>query len=110
MILQVAFEEISADFEMDISCRDQTLPLEFEETSAEFDMDFGEIQEVTSGEIDVYMGAHTVTPSDNQTVLGTENKLVRENITVHAIPFFSVGNTSGGNTVYIGSEKEIELS
>jgi hypothetical protein len=34
----------------------------------------------------------------------TKEKYMKDDVTVNPIPFFSVGNNSGGNTVYIGNE------
>ena len=60
--------------------------------------------------VEHYTGDYEVVPSPESVVLPTEKKYMDEDITVHAIPFFSVGNNAGGNTVYIGSEKEITIT
>ena len=53
---------------------------------------------------DAYTGKYTVTPSRNTQVLETQNKLLKENITIVEIPYAEVNNTSGGNTFYIARE------
>lgn len=55
-----------------------------------------------------YEGAYEVTPTVEGFTLPTAKKVMNEDLTVKEIPFFNVGNTSGGSTVYIGAE--IELS
>lgn len=60
--------------------------------------------------VEHYTGNYEVVPSPESVVLPTEKKYLNSDVTVHAIPFFSVGNNAGGNTVYIGSEKEITMT
>lgn len=57
-----------------------------------------------------YEGAYTITPSVRETVLPTARRLMREDLTVRAIPFIDVTNPSGGSTIYIGEEIEINGS
>lgn len=56
----------------------------------------------TSGQ--VYDGSYDITPTVDGLTVETKDKYMLEDVDVNPIPFFSVGNTSGGNTVYIGSE------
>lgn len=51
-----------------------------------------------------YVGSYEVMPTVKVQRLGTENKLMQQDVTVHAIPYYDVSNTAGGNTIYIGSE------
>lgn len=51
-----------------------------------------------------YEGSYEVTPSVEGLTVETKDKYMKDDMTVHPIPFFSVGNNSGGNTVFIGSE------
>ena len=51
-----------------------------------------------------YEGEYTVTPKTTEQTLLTANKLLRKDVFIKEIPYFEVGNNSGGNTVYIGSE------
>ena len=51
-----------------------------------------------------YEGEYEITPTVDGQTMATKNKYMKEDVDIHPIPFFSVGNTSGGNTVYIGSE------
>ena len=68
------------------------------------DVVFGKIQ--ISGNLSIYNGNYTVTPSVEEQTLKTANKKMLEDVTVKKIPFYETSNLSGGNTVYIGSEVE----
>ena len=58
-----------------------------------------------------YDGDYEVTPKiDEATVLPTAQKLLARDVTVHKIPYYEMDNASGGTTVYIGSEKVLQLS
>lgn len=51
-----------------------------------------------------YQGAYRVTPKIVEQKMETSGKFLRDDVTVESIPFFNVGNSSGGSTVYIGNE------
>ena len=51
-----------------------------------------------------YTGPTTVTPSGSVQTLPTAHKYLAQDITVREIKRWSVGNTSGGKTVFIGEE------
>ena len=51
-----------------------------------------------------YEGSYEVIPMVDGQIMETKEKYMKDDVTVHPIPYFSVGNNSGGNTVYIGSE------
>ena len=51
-----------------------------------------------------YTGPTTVTPSGSAQTLPTAHKYLAQDITVREIKRWSVGNTSGGTTVFIGEE------
>ena len=51
-----------------------------------------------------YEGSYEVIPMVDGQTMETKEKYMKDDVTVHPIPYFSVGNNSGGNTVYIGSE------
>lgn len=81
------------------------LDVEFYEDSLEIDVDFGEITQVTEcigGE--EYEGDYTVTPKITQQTLPTKEKVMKEDVTIFAIPYFDVTNSSGGQTIYIANE------
>lgn len=51
-----------------------------------------------------YTGPTTVTPSGSAQTLPTAHKYLAQDITVREIKRWSVGNPSGGTTVFIGEE------
>lgn len=54
-------------------------------------------------DLDIYDGDYIVTPkASEQTVLQTRAKAMIDDVTVLEIPYTSVSNLSGGNTVTIG--------
>ena len=56
----------------------------------------------------VYTGSYDVTPTVDGQTIETAQMLMSDDLTVNAIPFYEVGNNSGGNTVYIADEIEVE--
>lgn len=58
-------------------------------------------------DFDYYKGSYDVTPKVDQQSLPTKEKLMAENIRIRAIPYYDVGNATGGSTVYIGTLEEL---
>lgn len=66
-------------------------------------VDIGDVKFVTQIS-QTYEGDYRVTPKANEEiVLQTKDKLMRENVTVEKVPFFDVSNDFG-TTIYIASE------
>lgn len=68
-----------------------------------FKVSMGEVHKVTEyigGEI--YTGEYTVRPEVDQQTLPTATKLMRDDLTVLAIPRHEVDNAAGGQTCIIG--------
>lgn len=55
-------------------------------------------------DVEPYEGEYSITPKVDAQKMQTMGKLMINDVTIKAIPFFNVSNTSGGNTVYIGNE------
>lgn len=51
-----------------------------------------------------YAGTYEVIPKITEQILETQDKRMAKNVTIREIPFYEVGNSSGGNTIYIGNE------
>lgn len=51
-----------------------------------------------------YEGDYIVTPKVDQQKLDTKDAIMRDDVTILAIPYFETSNNSGGNTVYIAKE------
>ena len=56
-----------------------------------------------SGAEDSYDDGYIVTPRVHAQTLNTKNKLMKDNVSVLAIPYYETSNLSG-KTVYIGGE------
>ena len=59
---------------------------------------------VYAGGTDPYEGPYSVTPKVDAQSLETRDKYMKNDVTIKAIPYYNVSNTSGGSTVYIGKE------
>lgn len=79
------------------------------ETTSLMEVDFGTLQKVSGEDVDPYLGDYIVTPTVNGFTLPTQQKLMTNDLTINKIPYYQVGNNSGGTTVYIGSTKEISI-
>ena len=70
-------------------------------------LEIGTAITVTQLEGDMYTGPYTVTPqADEVQTLETRAKTMEDDVTVLAIPYYQTGNLYG-DTVYIGSEVEL---
>lgn len=67
------------------------------------DGNFGVVHVVKDYDADPYTGPYEVTPTVEGEVLPTAQKLMKEDLTIKAIPVYVVSNTAGGNTVYIAT-------
>lgn len=76
--------------------------------STQLDAAFADYQQVTlQKEADPYTGDYEVTPAVESQTLPTAQKLMEQDMTIKAIPYFETSNDFDGKTVYIGSEVEI---
>lgn len=57
--------------------------------------------------IETYEGAYEVVPSNKEQKLLTQNKKMKDDVTVREIPVFVAENLGGGNTVYIADKTEV---
>lgn len=65
---------------------------------------FKTVEGGASGKLPYYKGEYEITPKVTEQILETKNKSMKEDITVFQIPYSSVINPSGGQTVTIGLE------
>ena len=54
----------------------------------------------------IYEGDSTVIPTVEEQTMKTRGKVMREDVTIRAIPIYEVSNAAGGATIYIASEVE----
>ena len=101
MIIDVRFEEIDASFTTLFEENDMSFVASFEKNDMVFDASFGEIIKVYD-DVPQYEGVYEVTPKVSEQSLPTAQKFLARDVTIEKIPYFEVGNTSGGTTVTIG--------
>lgn len=90
-------------FKVSVSKTDQAFAVSVLNNAKAFEAGFEDFQ-VVAPDAEVYEGSYIVTPSTKEQVLRTAQKHLKSDITVTEIPFYDVGNTSGGRTIYIGKE------
>lgn len=92
-------------FDVRFNQTDQKLRISFESDNSAFNPKFKNFQQITAyvggGP---YTGEYTVTPKVEAQTMPTKEKVMLDDVTIRAIPYFDVSNTSGGRTVYIGNE------
>ena len=88
-----------------ISEDQQTFNAKFRQDCLSFNANFGEIHrstEYVGG--NPFDGDYTVTPKVDSQTMPTKGRIMLDDVTIKAIPFFNVSNNSGGSTVYIAKE------
>lgn len=69
-------------------------------TKPKFDAELG--GKTIAAVVPRYDGDYTVTPTSSEQILQTAQKLMTDNLTISAIPFYTVPNEQGGQTAIIG--------
>lgn len=101
MILNVTFEQISADIA--VVLEEPSVELEIQlDSNDDFNVNFGETTEIMPDDVPVYEGPHEVNPTFQDQILDTSGLLLENDITIEPIPLARVSNNSGGMTVIIG--------
>lgn len=89
----------------------QRLRVEFESNEKRLNVGFSDFQALTvKPDVEYYEGSFDVIPAVSEQVLATADKYMTSDVTVQAIPYFDVGNTAGGSTVYIGTAAEMAVT
>lgn len=95
------------NFRVQFSTTDQSFKITFNATDQSITPGFDSFQHVTEmKDAEKYTGPYEVTPTVEGEVLPTASKLMKEDLTIKAIPVYSVSNTAGGNTFYIATMGE----
>lgn len=82
--------------------------VKFKQTDKAFDARFNHFQKVIERPaVAIYTGSYDVTPMVEPQSLETKEKLMTDDVRINQIPYYEVGNTSGGSTVYIGTLEEL---
>lgn len=91
-------------FNVVFNLNSKKLPVKFNESAKAFRVAFNSFQTATiRKDAEYYEGAYEVTPTVEGEVLPTAQKLMQDDLTVKAIPVYSVGNMAGGSTFYIAT-------
>lgn len=75
------------------------IKIRVEENKPNIDIALKEV--VTVYQNDFYEGEYTIIPSIEEQSMNTKDKLLKENVTIEAIPYYETSNVSG-KTVIIG--------
>ncbi len=93
-------------FDVRFAQNDMRICVKLDSDDSRFSADFSDYQEVVKvGE--TYKGAYSVTPAIGMQTLPTAQKYMEKDLTVNGIPYYQTSNASNGETVYIGTEVEI---
>ena len=68
------------------------------------DVQVDAVTRIPSGDVPAYDGPYEAIPKVEAQTLPTAKKIMREDVSVRAIPYFDVSNPAGGNTIYIANE------
>lgn len=96
-------------FTMEFMETRQDFKVGFNEIRQQFDAGFENLQIVTTApDVELYSGTYDITPTVGAQTLPTAQRYMVQDVNVNAIPFYNVGNTAGGSTVYIADNIEFE--
>lgn len=70
--------------------------------------EWGAIPITLSGDYPTYEGEYVITPTVDGQTMATAQKVMRDDVTIKAIPYYDVSNNAGGSTVFIADEIEFE--
>ena len=95
-------------FEVKFKQTDQKISVKVRDNNKAFDAGFDHFQKVIERpDVVIYTGSYDVTPMVESQTLKTREKFMTNDVHIHEIPYYDVGNTSGGSTVYIGTLEEL---
>ena len=80
--------------------KEQRFSAGFEDAEKRFSANFGDVTVVTAG-AEEYAGSYEVTPKVESQILPTEDRIMKQNLTVKEIPYYAVSNNFG-QTIVIG--------
>ena len=73
-------------------------------TTEPVDVQVDAVTRIPDGDVPVYDGPYEAVPKVTAQTLPTAKKLMRDDVSIRAIPYFDVSNSAGGNTIYIANE------
>lgn len=75
--------------------------ISLQENDFEFHAELEESIQVIGGDVPTYDGDYSVAPKIDAQILETKERVMKSDLTVMAIPFSSVRNPQGGETINI---------
>lgn len=84
--------------------KDEYFDIDFIIGNEYFDIDFEIGTKIGTGGYPYYEGSYVVTPRVTEQLLPTKDTVLEDDVTIFQIPYSSVSNPAGGNTVTIGLE------
>ena len=93
-------------FSVQFNQSEQKFSLQMKDGNQSFTAGFKDIQ-LVSVAAETYEGDYSIVPTVDAQVIPTAQKMMRDDLTITAIPTYNVGNTSGGSTFYIASTDEM---
>ena len=103
MRFNVRFNQTSQTLDIKFVNNNNRFDTKFKTTGEQFEVIFKGFQEVNARfDAEYYEGEYEATPMVTEQTLDTSEKLMTEDFTIKAIPYFEVSNLAGGSTVTIG--------
>lgn len=96
-------------FSVQFSQSEHKLSVQFKGSNESFNAGFKDIQ-LVSVTPEAYTGDYSITPAVYPQLIPTAQKMMRDDLTVTAIPTYNVSNPSGGSTFYIATTDEIAIT
>lgn len=104
MRILINFQPTSQKFPIKFKAAYRQLPIKFRSVDKQIPITFHSFQRVSVFEhVEHYDGDYFVTPRVDEQTLETDSKLMLDDLTVKAIPYYDTTNAAGGSTVYIAN-------
>ena len=87
----------------------QKFSVQMKDSEKSFNAGFKDIQLVNVTP-EAYEGDYSIVPKVDAQVIPTKRKMMRDDLTVTAIPTYEVHNPTGGTTFYIASTEELTIT
>lgn len=96
-------------FSVQFNKSQQKFSVQMKDEDNRFNAGFKDIQ-LVSVTPEVYEGDYSIVPTVDAQVIPTKKKMMRDDLTVTAIPTYEVHNPTGGTTFYIASTEELIIT
>ena len=104
MRILIHFQTTSQKFPIQFKTANRQIPIKFKTANRQIPITFHSFQRVSIFEhVEYYDGDYIVTPGVDGQTLETNSKLMDDDVTIKAIPYYDTTNPAGGSTVYIAA-------